>query len=493
MSQSSVSVTRRGFLNTAGAAAALPAAPSRQGLPKGAPLRVKPILVWSLAQRRELTSWRPYGGLVTRQDVDAEMARIAGEMKALASNAEFPLEPLPVGSVSSAEEAAAAARDAGCDAFLLYAAAGPVQWYETLTGAGKPALMFLRQRSGPFYLYYEIAHFRFLRKSLDTQAQPHMDHDDIVVDDYGDVLWRLRGLYGLKNARGTKSLALGGLRSYSAPGQKLGPTHVREVWGYELIEFPDPDLEKLLAEARADAARMRQIEQQAAEFLAQPNLTLETQPKFVLNTFVALDVVLRLMSRTGATNVGVANCMGSLIKLMDTPPCLLLSLLNDMGHTAFCHTDYTHTPPGVLLRWISGKPSFVSNSHFPHHGMLTLAHCATPRRMNGVDYEPSKLVTHFESDYGAATRVEFRKGQTITNIIPNLVCTKWFGFRGDIVDTPNYPACRSQIDMRIDGDWKRLLREMQGFHTVTCYGDYLRETGYALKKLGGIEWENLSA
>jgi hypothetical protein len=45
--------------------------------------------------------------------------------------------------------------------------------------------------------------------------------------------------------------------------------------------------------------------------------------------------------------------------------------------------------------------------------------------------------------------------------------------------------------MEIDGDWRRLLKDMQGFHAVTCYGDYLREVGYALKK-AGLEWENVS-
>jgi hypothetical protein len=32
---------------------------------------------------------------------------------------------------------------------------------------------------------------------------------------------------------------------------------------------------------------------------------------------------------------------------------------------------------------------------------------------------------------------------------------------------------------------------MQGFHWMSCYGDYMREVGYALKKVG-IEWDNLS-
>jgi hypothetical protein len=34
---------------------------------------------------------------------------------------------------------------------------------------------------------------------------------------------------------------------------------------------------------------------------------------------------------------------------------------------------------------------------------------------------------------------------------------------------------------------------MQGFHVQVCYGDYLREVGYALKKVGKIEWQNFSS
>ncbi|MCX6621003.1 MAG: hypothetical protein NTY38_07960 [Acidobacteria bacterium] len=244
--------------------------------------------------------------------------------------------------------------------------------------------------------------------------------------------------------------------------------------------------------ARADSAVMREVERQAGEMLAHPSVTLVTQKKFVVNSFLAVRVFKDLMREHGCTNVGVANCMSTMIPVLDTPPCLVFSLLNDEGYTAFCHTDYTHTPPGVLLRWISGKPSFLANAHYPHAGTLTLAHCSTPRRMNGRDFEPAKIMTHFESDYGAATRVEFRKGQVITNLVPNLTCTKWVGYRGRVQDTPDYPACRSQIDMAIEGDWKRLLKDMQGFHTVLCYGDYLREVGYALKKVG-IDWQNVSA
>ena len=199
------------------------------------------------------------------------------------------------------------------------------------------------------------------------------------------------------------------------------------------------------------------------------------------------------MKETEASNFGFAGCMSrAVIGMLDTPPCLVLSLANDEGLTAYCHTDLSHTMPGVLLRWIAGRPTFVCNSHFPNQGIYTVAHCAAPRKMNGKDYEPATIMTHFESDYGAATRVQYTKGQIVTAIIPNLHCTKWQGFRGTIVDTPSNPACRSQMDIRVDGNWRKLQATMQGFHTQVCYGDHLREVGYALGKLKKLEWENFS-
>ena len=136
---------------------------------------------------------------------------------------------------------------------------------------------------------------------------------------------------------------------------------------------------------------------------------LKTERKFVVNSFLAWWVTKQLLQERGATNFGFANCMGGAIAMLDTPPCLVLSLANDEGYTAYCHTDLTHTVAGVLLRWISGKPAFVCNSHFPHHGVFTVAHCAAPRKMNGHAAEPTAIMTHFESDYGAATKVTYAR------------------------------------------------------------------------------------
>ncbi len=499
------SITRRGFLGNvggatllggatlmlspqAGAAAAGPLAAER--LPAGKSLRVQPVLTYDCPQPVEKSSWRGYGGVQTAEAARQEAARIQADLQRLAPTLDFPVELLPLSLVATAEELAQALA-VDCDVRLVYAAGGGLV-YE-LPGGGKPVIVFVRHRTQPHYLWYEIAHWRLLRGNGDEFVQAHMSVDDVVVDDEQELVWRLRALYGLQNARGTKMLAIGGLVAYSQPAQERGPGHAREVWNYELEEMTYEAFGQRLQQARGDESAVREVERQTDELLSQPNLVLRTERRFVVNTLLALRVVKQIMQETGATNFGFGHCMGrEVIGMLDTPPCLLLALANDEGLTAYCHTDLSHTLPGVLLRWIASRPTFVCNSHFPHAGSFTVAHCAAPRKMNGKDLEPATIMTHFESDYGAATKVEYTKGQVLTVVIPNLRCTKWQGFRGTVVDTPSRPACRSQIDIQIDGDWRALQAAMEGFHCQVCYGDYLREVGYALQKVGHIEWQCFS-
>ena len=495
-------VSRRGFLGGLGAmaaagqwTAAIPSANAKEGitapgepLPQGRALRIQPVFMVHLEQPRLQTSWRSYGGIRTEADVTTEMHRIKEELDGLAHQAEFPIQLLPLIRIGNEDEAKKiAATDA--DVIVLYAASGWTNLVNAVAASSAPMVMFIRHKSGPFYLWYEIAHWRFLRQNGDTFVVENADVQDIVVDDYAELLWRLRALYGLVNAKGTKMLAIGGLVAYSEPAQKNGPTRARELWNYQIESITEEQFAERLTQARKNAARVARAERRTEALLATPNVTLKTERRFVVNSYLALDVCEQLMAEIGASNFGFGRCMGAeVIQMLDTPPCLVLSLANDMGYTAYCHTDLSHTMPGVLMRWIASRPTFVCNSHFPHDGLFTVAHCAAPRKMNGRDYEPASIMTHYESDYGAACRVEYTKGQTVTVVVPNLRCTSWQGFRGTVVESPAFPACRSQIEIAIDGDWRRLQAEMEGFHTQIVYGDYLREIGYALKKLGQTQW-----
>jgi len=306
-------LSRRGFLgglgavaaaggisrsvSLAGAAAGGTRAVAGRPLPKGRALRVQPALMYNLEQRREKTSWRSYGGICTEADVAAEMNRINAELGRFVGKAEFPVEMLPLAQVRNEKEAKKVAA-ADADAILLYAASGWTNLVNAVASSQAPMIMFIRHKSGPFYLWYEIAHWRFLRQNGDTFVVANADTQDIVVDEYDELLWRLRALYGLANARGTKVLAIGGLVAYSEPAQTNGPVCAKEVWG------------ERLAKARGDAKFMAEAKRRAEELLATPNVTLKTQRRFVVNSFAALGVCEQLMAETGASNFGFGRCMG---------------------------------------------------------------------------------------------------------------------------------------------------------------------------------------
>ncbi len=173
-----------------------------------------------------------------------------------------------------------------------------------------------------------------------------------------------------------------------------------------------------------------------------------------------------------------------------TTACLPLSTLNDDGYLAFCESDFVVIPSGILLANISGRPAFLQDPTYPHNGIITLAHCTGPRKMDGQTLEPVKIMTHFESDYGAAPKVNMRKGQRVTMIAPDFKAERWMGLSGEIVDHPLLPICRSQIDVRFDVESRLVAERMPGFHWMLVYGDYVRETGYALKRTP-IAWDPL--
>jgi hypothetical protein len=110
--------------------------------------------------------------------------------------------------------------------------------------------------------------------------------------------------------------------------------------------------------------------------------------------------------------------------------------------------------------------------------------------MNGVRYEPAKIMTHYESDYGAAPKIEMPLGQEVTFVDPEYSTGRWVGFTGTIRGNPCHEICRSQQDVEIHGDWKKLLGEVRDSHWVMVYGDHLKQLAYAARKIG-VQWVEL--
>ena len=135
---------------------------------------MQPVLTYALPKRRQATSWRSWGGIQTEQDLAAEKKRIEAELEQLKRKSDFALEVLPLATAQNVEQAAAIAKG-DHDTMLVYAAGGDRGTLEKLVSAEKWNLMFLRHDSGPVYLWYEIVHPHFLRKTTDEYGQAGMD------------------------------------------------------------------------------------------------------------------------------------------------------------------------------------------------------------------------------------------------------------------------------------------------------------------------------
>lgn len=452
-------------------------------------LVVQPVLTYEIPHRAQATSWRSWGGIQTQADVDQEVNHITQTLENLSKKSGIALKFLPVAKVANRGEAEPLVKGES-DVMLIFGAGAGNDTLEALISPSRYNLLFLRHRSGPVYLFYETASCRLLRKMVDELGQPGLAPMDVVVDEEDDLLSRLRSLYALKNTVGSKIIAIGSPGGWGAGGQKA-PQIAKDLWKMDLITVTYEDLGKRIQAAKTDSQRVKNAEIATKDYLALPGTTLKTDRGFVERSFILTGVIEDLMREAGAQAMTINECMSTVMPMTETTACLPLSVINDSGALAFCESDFVVIPSGILLNHIAGTPVFLNDPTYPHHGMITLAHCTAPRRMDGKRLEKSTLLTHFESDYGAAPKVAMRIGQTVTVLDPDFDAKRWIGFRGKVLENPFMPICRSQTDVSIEGDCDRLAQEMVGFHWMLSYGDHLKEVGYAISKLG-IGWLNIS-
>ena len=454
--------------------------PDRAHLRLGKPLRVQPVLMYRIPVRREMASWKSWGGIQTEEAAGDEVNRITAELAGLASEADFAVEMLPVARVTTPEEAAKV-HESGADATVVYPDTGSGSMLQAaLPETG--GLIFVRHKSGPVYYWYEALSVRQLRKDGEgPDPERRASVQDVVVDDTQELLWRLRALYAVKNFMGARVVALGGPQGKYVDN---APEFVRERFHFDIVDVSYEDLGARIGSVLADKEKMALCERWADRYLALPNTTLETGRAFVVNAFALYGIFKDILAEAGTELFTINECMNTILPMSKTTACLTLGLLNDEGYAAFCESDFVIVPAGIFLRYLCGKPVFMHNSTFPHGGVVTCAHCTGPRRMDGVHYDPVRVMTHYESEYGAAPKVEIPVGQELTFISPEFTTGRWVGIRGVVEDNPFYEICRSQQDVRIHGDWKKLMNEVRDSHWMMVYGDYLKEIAYAAPRIG---------
>jgi len=486
--------TRRQFIaGSAGLAAAAGSGSLVQSQASGAkgqaivsriPLKVLPVFIFRPYEKKEATSWRWSGAFFSEGDAELERQRIRQELDRMEAGSAFPVRFAPLQTAGTKDQAAALA-DGDHDVVLIYGAQREPEVIEALMRPAKSALMFVRHHSGPFYYMYIGVHGHFLRQRTDTVRQSGFGLTDVVVDKPDELIWRLRSLYALKNMRGKRIVTIGGSDGWG--GHPEAVERARELWNFDIRDVSYTELGGRIQRALQDPRLLSACSEEAQQLLRQKRVTLETDRGFVERAFLLLSVFRSLLGEAETDAITVNNCMSTIMPISKTTACLPLMLLNDTGYMAFCESDFVSIPAGILLRYVSDAPVFLCNPSFPHDGQVTVSHCTAPSRMDGTTALPIRLLTHYESDYGAAPKVEIPKHQVLTILDADFAGKRWLGFLGEVIDSPFYPICRTQINIGIKGDFRRLAEEIRGWHWMVAFGDHLDKLGYALRK-AGVDW-----
>ena len=242
------------------------------------------------------------------------------------------------------------------------------------------------------------------------------------------------------------------------------------------IDFVDIPLETLFR-------RFSLIDDNMVEFLATDFQAVtsrgETTERDILDSlkiYLAINQICQENNCTCAT----VRCF-SIIEKLKATGCLALALLNDEGIDAACEGDLQSLLSMILVRRVTGMPSFMANpsAMSKDNHTTTFAHCTVPTTM----CRRYGFRSHFESQCGLAVAGEFSPSEVYTIF-------KWGGEKLDrffveeavsVVAPSNENLCRSQLTLNFYNP-EYMLNNPIGNHHIIVKGAFADKLRTALKR-----------
>ena len=242
------------------------------------------------------------------------------------------------------------------------------------------------------------------------------------------------------------------------------------------IDFVDIPLDTLFR-------RFSLIDDNMVEFLATDFQAVtsrgETTERDLLDSlkiYLAINQICQENNCTCAT----VRCF-SIIEKLKATGCLALALLNDEGIDAACEGDLQSLLSMILVRRVTGMPSFMANpsAMSKDNHTTTFAHCTVPTTM----CRRYGFRSHFESQCGLAVAGEFSPSEVFTIF-------KWGGEKLDrffveeavsVVAPSNENLCRSQLTLNFYNP-EYMLNNPIGNHHIILKGAFADKLRTALKR-----------
>lgn len=165
-------------------------------------------------------------------------------------------------------------------------------------------------------------------------------------------------------------------------------------------------------------------------------------------------------------------------KKVEGYPCLSFFELLNQGLTGVCESDVDSTATFLLMRYLTGRPGFVSDPVIDTStGEIIYAHCLGTNRVFGPRGMANKYIirSHAEDNAGASVQSLMPTGQPITSLKIHLGTRHLVVHTGTTTRNIDEPkACRTKLAAKAEVE-NLLQNWTRGWHRVTVYGQWRKD------------------
>lgn len=394
------------------------------------------------------------------QDEMGVYAREFGKLAGDFADIDFAVDEL-VTSTAQAQQLKGRLQDVD-GILVIHLSMGISPMLQEVVATGKPTVFFALPYSG-----HEWTSLGGLEK------QPGVKLECFLTSDYSQLAVAVRPFRAIHHLREARILNLT-TRSFSDTADQM-----KKKFGTEMKQI---DLDTVVK--AYNAVDEKKAEAETERWVKGAEAIVEPSRKEVFNACRLALAFEDLMTAEDATVLTI-DCYGTMWdKTIKLPayPCTGLCRLNDIGLGGVCESDLRCAMTHIILQGLTGRPGFISDPTIDEsRNSIILAHCLGSRKMDGPNgpIAPYKFRTIMERQEGVVPQTQMRLGQRVTQAI--LIGTDSLQyFTGEIIGAPvkveNDRGCRTQIDVKVDGDATTLWKNWSnGLHRQTVYGDITKD------------------
>lgn len=286
------------------------------------------------------------------------------------------------------------------------------------------------------------------------------------------------------------------------------PEKLKEKYGIELVTITYQDLSKEMDRIKNDKALKLEAVKMADTVHSGASRTFIDE-KYVVNSMEFYQAVVNLMKQYNCNAFTIECfefCTSKLPQKWNITPCLIHTMLKDLGIPSACEGDLGGLLPMHMLMLLSNKsPHFGNMFYYPGMGKGTMAvnHSVPGIKMNGYDKPglPYQLSHFVDSGWGTKVIVDFMKNdiKDVTVARMNPEGNGILVLKGVLVDSKGWDedtiGCHDIAYMvgKDSGTAREYVRKQSdyGNHLPWVYGDYSEQL-VKLGKLLGINVEVVS-